>query len=147
MNRIDQINSQFTTAKQVVSPESITVDGKTYPEFVDNNPAKGIKADYFKNNGWGYKDSGFFYDSKMDTIRVKGGRYMYEGKGLPAFLEYIKKHLNIKPQYQLEAQNEIPCTPPTNLNHAFIEELGVDQLSRRSFTNVERIMHSHGHTF
>lgn len=146
MNRIDQINTQFTTVKQVVSPEQITVDGKTYPEFVDNNSSKGIKADYFKINGWGYKDSGFYLDIKHNTVRVRGGRYMYEGKGLDSFYQYVVKNLAINPQTNFDAQTEMPCPPPS-LNHAFVEELGVENLSRRSFTNVERIMHSHGHTF
>lgn len=30
---------------------------------------------------------------------------------------------------------------------AFVEELGVQNLSRRSFLKDERILHSHGHTF
>jgi hypothetical protein len=32
------------------------------------------------------------------------------------------------------------------LNHAFLEELGEQDFSRRSFEKWERIMHSHGAT-
>ena len=31
-----------------------------------------------------------------------------------------------------------------NLNHAFLEELGEQNFSRRSFEKWERVMHSHG---
>ena len=38
------------------------------------------------------------------------------------------------------------CDAP-NVNTAFLEELGVQNISRRSFNKWERIMHSHGATY
>jgi len=41
---------------------------------------------------------------------------------------------------------DFEMTPP-NLCHAFVEELGEQNLSRRTFEKVERVHHSHGQTF
>jgi len=40
------------------------VDGKIYPEVIDHQHSRGIKADYYNLQGWGYKDSGFAVDKK-----------------------------------------------------------------------------------
>mmetsp|Transcript_7168 Transcript_7168/g.8596 ORF Transcript_7168/g.8596 Transcript_7168/m.8596 type:complete len:409 (+) Transcript_7168:364-1590(+) len=42
-----------------------------------------------------------------------------------------------------DSQADMEVAPP-RLNHAFLEELGTEQISRRSFKKWERIMHSHG---
>jgi hypothetical protein len=47
MNRLDQINGQFSSNKTFVSTETLVVDGKTYPEIVDNHHSRGVKTDYF----------------------------------------------------------------------------------------------------
>jgi hypothetical protein len=73
------VNGQFSAQKQFISPETITIDGKTYPEIVDNHVARGIKLDYFNKSGWGYADSGFDYNKKEDVVRIKGSRYMFGG--------------------------------------------------------------------
>ena len=54
--------------------------------------------------------------------------------------------MKIDPNFSKEAQADINIPPP-NVNHAFVEELGVQNISRRSFFKWERIMMSHGHTF
>lgn len=46
---------------------------------------------------------------------------------------------------------EEPCnkgvqTDPLVLNHAFLEELGTERFSRRSFLQKELVLHSHGQT-
>ena len=43
----------------------------------------------------------------------------------------------------IQPQIDIPCHPP-KFNHDFLEELGENNFSRRSFYKWERIMHSHG---
>ncbi len=36
---------------------------------------------------------------------------------------------------------------PPNLNTDFIDELGTQNISRRSFLKWDRVIHSHGHTY
>ena len=44
------------------SDEKLEIDGKIYPEIVDNDVSREIKYFYFNLQGWGYRDSGFEYD-------------------------------------------------------------------------------------
>jgi hypothetical protein len=97
MNRVDQLNKQFPSSSPQVSKETITVDGQTYPQVVDNHPDKGIKSDFFSRNGWGYKDSGFYYDKPNNTIKSKGHRYMFGETPLPTFMKFLSENLNIDP--------------------------------------------------
>lgn len=46
MNRLEQINGQFSAQKPFVSTQTVTVTGKTYPEIVDNHANRGVKLDY-----------------------------------------------------------------------------------------------------
>ena len=60
MNRLGAVNNHFGSGKKPqVSAETISVDGKTYPEIVDHHPERQIKIDYFNKQGWGYSDAGF----------------------------------------------------------------------------------------
>ena len=73
---------------------------------------------------------------------------MFGGQGLPNFLPFLNKALSVDINHELEKQpHENHVVAPPNINHAFVEELGVVNLSRRSFEKDERILHSHGHTF
>jgi len=71
---------------------------------------------------------------------------MFGGQILPNFLQYFIDAVKIDPNISKDAQADINIPPP-NVNHAFVEELGVQNISRRSFFKWERIMMSHGHTF
>jgi alkyldihydroxyacetonephosphate synthase len=62
-----------------VSTETIKVGDKTIPEVFDNHPNRGTKLDYINKQGWGYDDSGFYLDKKVNQIRIKGNRYMFGG--------------------------------------------------------------------
>jgi len=146
MNRLEQVNSQFTAQKQYVSTEKIEIDGKTYSQIVDNHPSRGIKLDYWNKYGWGYADSGFDLDRKEDAVRIRGSRYMFGGQILPSFLPWIKANLGVDTTSEEPIQENMPIEAPV-VNHAFLEELGTDNLSRRSFMQWERVNHSHGATF
>ena len=87
MNRLAAVNKQFAAA--LVSKETITVDGKTYPEIIDHHPDREIKINYFKLRGWGYKDSGFLWNKEKKMIKILGSRYMFGGQYLPKFGEYV----------------------------------------------------------
>lgn len=62
---------------------------------------------------------------------------------MPKFGEYVIRELHLDFSKSDPAQSDMEVAPPV-LNHAFLEELGTEKLSRRSFMKWERIMHSHG---
>ena len=68
---------------------------------------------------------------------------MYGGQFLPKFADYVTTHLKTDLN-QIDPPQEDMDVPPPRINHAFLEELGTEQISRRSFMKWERIMHSHG---
>jgi len=70
---------------------------------------------------------------------------MYGNQVLPNLLPFFEKELKIDARYSDFPQADIQVPPPM-LNHAFLEELGEKDFSRRSFEKWERIMHSHGAT-
>lgn len=147
MNRLDQINNQFPAGKQFVSTETVTCrDGKSYPEVIDHHKSKGTKMDYYNMQGWGYKDSGFHVDKKEANVRILGNRYMFGGQVLPGFLPFLKDSLSIDINHEMDKATDFEVTPP-QVNVAFLEELGDQNFSRRSFNKVERVHHSHGQTF
>ena len=114
--------------------------------MIDHHKSRGIKLDYYNKQGWGFADSGFEYDKKEQGIRIKGNRYVFGGQILPGFLPFLKSSLKVDVEHEATKVDEFTIDPP-NLNHAFIEELGTKEFSRRSFAKDERIHHSHGQTF
>jgi len=68
---------------------------------------------------------------------------MFGGQFLPKFGEYIKNNMFSDLESNDPCQEDMEITEP-KLNHEFVEELGHELLSRRSFSKWERIMHSHG---
>ena len=60
-------------------------------------------------------------------------------------INYLVKHVNAEFGKPRNAQEDMYCDPPKNVNFEFLEELEKDKcFSRRSFQKWERIMHSHG---
>ncbi len=60
-----------------VSKETLTDGNKEYPETLDHEPQRGIKLDYYKKQGWGFKDTYFELDPKRDCTILRGNRYMF----------------------------------------------------------------------
>lgn len=75
-----------------------------------------------------------------------GNRYMYGGMILPGFLPFLRSSLSVDVSKTEEKAAEFEVYPP-QINHAFVEELGEELFSRRSFGKDERVHHSHGQTF
>ena len=146
MNRLEQVNRQFSASKSFTSPETIEIDGKKYAEIIDNNVSRGIRLDYWNKQGWGYADSGFEVDKKVHGVRIKGQRYMFGGELLPSFLPWVEQNMSIDINNEAPYQEEMKMDPP-RINHAFMEEMGTSNFSRRSFMGWERVNHSHGATF
>ena len=112
MNRLEQVNSQFTTSKQFVSKETHNFKEKVYPEVVDNHVSRGTKLDYFKKQGWGYNDSHFVYDEKSDGVKFVGSRYMLDNKLLPAFKPWIETNVGIDFKIKEDPQADMECPAP-----------------------------------
>ena len=150
MNRLDQINSQFTpnTSKTLISQETITINGKQVPEVLDHQSNKQTKLDFYNLQGWGYKDSGFLADKKNLSIKIMGNRYMFAGQTLPGFYPFVQNALGLTLDFEMPKVDpqDIQVTPPF-INHEFVEALGDQNFSRRSFNKLERCHHSHGQTF
>ena len=143
MQRLNVLNKQFNQDNSVTSAEKVHFEDKTYPEVIDHHPAQPVKGHDLKWNGWGYKDSGFEYDSQIQQARVKGNRYMFGGRALPTLVTYFAGVLDLNPEYTSPSQQDVEIDPP-NINKLFVEELGTQNFSRRSFEKWERINHSHG---
>ena len=111
--------------------------------MIDHEPARQLKIHFFNRQGWGYTDSGFEYAEAEGMVKIKGNRYMFGGQFMPKFHEFIKKELHADLNSFDPSQKDIEEDPPI-INHAFLEELGTEKMSRRSFMKWERVMHSHG---
>ena len=46
--------------------------------------------DWFKNNGWGYKDTEFRLEED-GTVRLTGSRYEFSGEKMPKFKEWVER--------------------------------------------------------
>ena len=143
MNRLAAVNKHFSNDKAIISKETIKDGNNSYPEIIDYHPDKDIKINFFKLRGWGYKDSGFEYIKDAKKIKIKGSRYMFGGQYLPKFGDYVTEHLHIDVNKTDPEQQDMDVHPPI-FNHEFLDELGIEKFSRRSFMKWERIMHSHG---
>ena len=86
------------------------------------------------------------YDEKNDGVKFVGSRYMLDNKLLPAFKPWIEANVGIDFKIKEDPQPDMECPAPI-VNTQFLDELGTETISRRSFLKWERIMHSHGHTF
>ena len=62
---------------------------------------------------------------------------------LPGFLPFLKASLSVDVDHVEPKASEFEVYPPM-IVHAFVEELGDQLFSRRSFGKIERVHHSHG---
>ena len=74
-----------------------------------------------------------------------GNRYDLCGKDLPYLKQWAEVNAGFDFTKTSPKQADMDIHAP-NFNHAFLEELGENNFSRRSFFKWERIMHSHGAT-
>ena len=68
---------------------------------------------------------------------------MFGGQHIPEFHKYFQREMDIDVNSNSDPQTDIEIDQ-ANINHAFLEELGEQNFSRRSFEKWERVMHSHG---
>lgn len=101
------------------------------------------KLDWFKEKGWGYKDTEFVLDDKTGQVGLTGDRYVFSGKMMPDFRSWAETKIGIDVTYTTVAQKAMEVDPPI-LNEDFLDNLD-NNFSRISFLDKERMMHSHGH--
>ena len=107
-------------------------------------PKGKSKLDWFKTQGWGFRDTEFLLDAETDQVGLTGSSYMFSGKMMPSFKDWALEKAGIDlnnrslPKKLMEAD-------PSILNEDFLEAIG-ENYSRISFESKERTMHSHGHT-
>lgn len=101
------------------------------------------KEQWFKHNGWGYKDTEFVVNND-GSVHITGNRYQFSGQKMLKFKEWAENVVGIDMNKTIEPQRDIPIDPPIE-NTAFIESIRgkVDEITNSKMT---RIFHSHGHT-
>ena len=102
------------------------------------------KLDWFKEKGWGYKDTEFVLDDKTGVVGLTGDRYVFSGKMMPDFRTWAENKIGIDVTVTSFPQKAMEVDAPI-LNEEFLDNLD-DHFSRISFDDKERMMHSHGHT-
>lgn len=123
---------------------SFTDGGKVWQTKDNTYKDNRTKLDWFKSIGWGFKDTEFVLNTRMDQIGFTGSRYLFSGQMMPNFKEWAMEVAGI--DMVLSSLPKKMFTPEAPvLNDEFLTELG-DEYSRLSFDDKERIMHSHGHT-
>ncbi|CAD8172283.1 unnamed protein product [Paramecium octaurelia] len=101
------------------------------------------KLDWFKNNGWGYKDTKFILEQD-GAVRLTGSKYRFSNQKMMKFKEWAEAKVGIDLSLNCEAQVEIPADPPI-INEQFVNAIQ-GLFNEVSFDNAQRILHSHGHT-
>ena len=110
-------------------------------------PSRSLnKLDWFKNNGWGYKDTEFLLGDD-GVVRLTGARYSICNKRLLSFKKWAEEVIGLDTTNQTPFQTSIPANPSV-LNEAFMEDLKKNSQCYNEYTldDNQRIHHSHGHT-
>ncbi len=117
------------------------------PKVVDygGSDASKPKSEYFKWNGWGYKDTKLFYDRQKGYGQISGSRYSFSGSELKELQKFAEKDASMDVTGEPVAMQEKMKVDAPYVNEAFLEAVE-GQYSRLSFDEGERMTHSHGHT-
>ena len=101
-------------------------------------------------NGWGYRDSGFFLN-KRGQVEFKGKRYPIGGQELPYLREFLDKAIGFDPSVWKQPRQEpnVDDLADPVRNDGFVRSLRrrLGDKLEMSTDGVDRIVHSHGHTF
>lgn len=101
------------------------------------------RHDWFKVNGWGFKDTEFILD-KSGQVKLTGSRYLFSGQQLPKFREWCERECHIDLNVQTPAQAEISIQEP-KVVQGFLDEIK-GKVNEVNLEKVCRLTHSHGHT-
>jgi len=53
-----------------------------------------VKSDWFKNQGWGYKDTEFALDDD-GIVYLSGNRYKFSGERMPIFRQWAEEVIGL----------------------------------------------------
>lgn len=109
-------------------------------------PRSSNKLDWFKNNGWGYKDTEFLL-GEDGVVRLTGARYSICSKRLLSFKKWAEEVIGLDTNNQTPPQPKIQANPSI-INQDFMNELkeNTSCYSEMTLDDEHRIHHSHGHT-
>ena len=99
------------------------------------------KLSWFKEQGWGYKDTEFRLQNNV--IEITGKRYLYSGKQLPAFKAWAESQAGLDFSTRSHRQEKIPVDPPVT-NEEF-NRRAAEICDHITTDDSDRIFHSHGH--
>ena len=104
------------------------------------------KEQWFKNNGWGFKDTEFSL-GEDGKVSISGSRYQFSGQKMPKFKEWAESVLGLEVDDKsntADALKELQTDPPVE-NPEFLQAITgkVDEITSGKAT---RIFHSHGHS-
>ncbi|XP_055925015.1 alkyldihydroxyacetonephosphate synthase, peroxisomal-like [Argiope bruennichi] len=105
------------------------------------------RQELLKWNGWGYKDSKFLLNSKLNQLEFSGNRYPIGSKVLPNFKSWVENVFGIDLSVHFAPQDAIKDEdiPKPILNEMFLDEfkeLGIDY----TLDPQDRLFRAHGHT-
>ena len=69
------------------------------------------KEQWFKHNGWGFKDTEFVIDSD-GLVRITGNRYQFSGQKMPKFREWAETVVGLDTVNEVQPQREMQVDPP-----------------------------------
>jgi len=96
-------------------------------------------------NGWGFKDTEFYYDQASGAIGIKGQRYLYSGKLLHALRPFMEKVAGLDLSKTSATMPQPNPVPPPRVNGDFMAAI-TGHFIRFSTADDERLFHAHGHT-
>ena len=102
------------------------------------------KEQWFKHNGWGFKDTEFHLNDD-GTVVITGSRYQFSGQKMPKFKEWTERVVGIDTSNPpIQPQAEISIEGGVE-NPGFVDAIKgkVDEINTNKMT---RIFHSHGHS-
>ena len=110
----------------------------------ENKKFFGVNSENWGHK-WGYRDSNFIVNDDK-SVTFTGNRYPVCGKKLTKFIPFVEEALgvefDIKPKVQ---ELEKKYIEQYNTNNDFIDELkSLFEEDRFTFTDNERLLHSHG---
>jgi len=117
------------------------------PEIIENQPDINWKPKHkwFKTDGWGYLDTKFILRENMSVL-LTGNKYTFCNKNMPDVVDFCTKiaHVTFNQKNPI-MPNQLHIAAPPIINYTFFDAIS-HKISRISFENNERVMHSYGHT-
>jgi alkyldihydroxyacetonephosphate synthase len=120
------------------------VSGETREKLITDDSWRSPAHARLRWNGWGFADTRFVLNSE-GQMELTGSRYLYSGKVMPRFREWIEHRVGLSLDETWPAQTQCPVDAPL-LNHDFINEIK-GKVFLISISAADRLDHGHGASF